>query len=483
MLTPRNVIALSIGCAVFAIVWSVISLFAAPDSDGRAADTYGTRFRGHRAVFETLKELGVPVRRSLEPPGPDRQSEATLVFWNPQRQLVRLEPAWLAGVGDWVRSGGRVVVATAPKRMSPLELAEFDPNEDQDSDEADDEPGLALSSTTILEHVGAGAVEIVAVDSPEAIARRAAEEGNAPIRPQPFAEFEPEKALRTMIEWRAADEEQVTYAIRKTGSLATLLEGVEKIEVPRGELSAIAATPKEPDGRVFVTDGEGVEHCIAARFAIGSGEVIAVAVPRLISNANLAKADNCIAAARLLVADGREVVFDEFYHGLAIRGNPMWLFSRRTYGTIVLALLLLTGLWVWRHAVFLGPPLKDAPPVRRSVGEYVEAMARFLCESREHGRFIVEQVRDGMLWSLRREHRLPPEKHTLNEVLAILSRRDPARGRQVQEAFALTEAVLESDARIELKRSTEPLQQLTDCLSRSEQRRTVMTQEASKGSE
>ena len=68
MLTPRNVISLTVSIATLSILWSVFSLLRPPDSDGMRGDSYGTHVHGHRALYDTLKELGVPVRRSIGPP-------------------------------------------------------------------------------------------------------------------------------------------------------------------------------------------------------------------------------------------------------------------------------------------------------------------------------------------------------------------------------------------------------------------------------
>ena len=124
----------------------------------------------------------------------------------------------------------------------------------------------------------------------------------------------------------------------------------------------------------------------------------------------LAKADNSVLAARLLAPKGRASSFDEFYHGLAVRGNPLYLLTRPGFAAVTLGILLGVGVWTWRQAVFLGPPLVDPEPSRRDIGEYIDAMGDFFRRGPGHRRFLVREVRDGVLQQLCQELKLPPDK-------------------------------------------------------------------------
>ena len=122
MLTSRNAISLTITLAVISLAWTCWSLMRPPDGDGMRPDSYGTRGRGQRAVLDTFGELGLPIRRSLGPPTSTKLGNARLVLWQPSSEIVRVEQKWLAGVGDWVRDGGHVLVA-----IGVDELHWFDP--------------------------------------------------------------------------------------------------------------------------------------------------------------------------------------------------------------------------------------------------------------------------------------------------------------------------------------------------------------------
>ena len=123
MLTSRNAISLTITLAVVSLLWSCWSLLQPPDGDGLRADSFGTRGRGQRAVIDTFRELGLPIRRSLGPPMPSKLENARLVLWQPSNELVRVEQNWLEDVGHWVREGGHVLVAAGVEELSLLDSA------------------------------------------------------------------------------------------------------------------------------------------------------------------------------------------------------------------------------------------------------------------------------------------------------------------------------------------------------------------------
>jgi len=110
MLSARTVVILVVLLVAVSVVGTVVSMLATPDSAGLAADSYGTRAHGYRAIFEILSTLNVTDERALKPPGAALDRSATLVLWAPQEALVADEPLYLQHVAQWVRDGGRVVL-------------------------------------------------------------------------------------------------------------------------------------------------------------------------------------------------------------------------------------------------------------------------------------------------------------------------------------------------------------------------------------
>ena len=266
--------------------------------------------------------------------------------------------------------------------------------------------------------------------------------------------------------------ERSQFAARASGVFESLIGQERKLSLPTDGVFEIQYGDHVPTGTITLTGATvpGVsddETCVAARFAVGRGEVTIVSVPALIENSMIGEADNVVVLSRLLTDDGREIVVDEFYHGLAIRGNAMWLFAQRTYGTMTLALLLVIGMVGWRESVFLGTPLPERPVSRRAIREYVEAMARFLREGRGAGPWIVAKLRDGVLWHLRREHGLPPEQHSEAQLLAAVERRNPDRAAELSSTLQAVQSLLNAGQAGQERRAIPLMRRMVECLSKN----------------
>jgi len=442
MVTPRNVIALVIALAVFSITWEVFSLLQPPDSGGMRGDSYGTRFHGHRAIYETFNELGIQTDRRLQPPVPRDLENSVLVFWKPHAQLIVSEPSWLEDIATGVRAGGHVVVGHDGSSLFPDMVAE----------KMKESAMIANPDRSALELLGVDQVTVTPDDDVPGL---------------PTSETDVAELIAGSLTGGRAKVPRLNYTIRGTGVFESATETIESIELPTGKLHVIDMGDQPVQSAMYAIDPSGTEHCIAARIPIGAGTVTVASTPWILSNAGIGQADNVLLAAMLLLEDDHAIVFDEFYHGLAVRGNPMWLFSQRTYGTVMLALLALTGVVVWRSAVFLGPPLSAVSTSRRSIREYIDAMARFMCEGRHRDQWILGEVRDGVLWNLRQEHGLPPEQHNVEELLVIMSRRDPQRADALRGSLNDVDSVIHNSDPPGRIAVIQLLQRMTACLSRN----------------
>ncbi len=419
MLTPRHVIFASIAVLTISLVWGVVSLMGEPDSGGRGSDSYGVRRDGQRGLYETLSELGLPVRRSVEPPGGKRQTDSTVVLWGPQPMLVAYEPRHLQRLAEWVKEGGRVVVA--PSQVSEMmmvteELENFD--------------------TTIWEALG---LEGVAIDELSQRDLPLAEEAAEPERRN---EGTAGQLRELMGELAAADGPRVEVEVEATGSLESFAADVRTITVPGKSLYVVASRKRRPAGQLTFRDVVGAKRTLAAAYEIGRGEIIVVGDPMLFNNYALGHSDNSVLAAHLLFDGERTAVFDEFYHGLSVRGNPFWLLTRPGYALLVAALLLCVGVVTWREAILIGPPLTSPDPSRRTMAEYVDAMSRFFNRGRRTRPFLLESVRDGALRRIAAEHGISHPKLDVDQIAAAVARRNPERAQRLRAAAADVDALL-----------------------------------------
>lgn len=445
MLNARNVIVGWIAILAISVAWSCWTMLRPPDSGGLAADSFGTRWRGHRAILDTLRELNVPTRRSLTPPTASALGHSTLVLWNPSSALVQVEATWLKSVADWVTQGGRIVVAI------------------QDSSLQSDLP-MSATNKDHLKGTVSSLTEALGLPDVHVAGETASRSDLANIGRRPFEDL---PDLARQMEERVAGSSKtiatVEHPVEATGEWTSTLSSIRQVVLPTGRVSAISGGEAQQTAALWLTDPFG-KHCVAAAFRVGRGEVVLVTLPELLSNLCIAQGDNVLLASSLLVSDDRAVVFDEFFHGLSVRGNPMWLFAQRTFGTVALCLLGLAGVWAWRQAVLLGPPLQSRPQNRRTIGEYVEAMSRFLLSPAGHRRFLAEQVRDGVLWSLRKEFQLPPESDDRERLFSAIHRRQPTRANELAQSLRQLDELISS--RREVSRTTweAALKRMTACL-------------------
>ena len=459
MLTARNFIALSIAIAVVSFVWIFVALNETPDSGGLGRDSYGTRAHGQRALLEILTELHVPVERSIAPPTAVLGREVTLVFWKPQPDLVQLEPAYVQTVAKWVDEGGRIVVA--PDGRQPTGRSLLRPG-----------PGEKKAQTTVLAELGLPQVAVKTISlqstaqTPTAEATRPPADTSSPAASNrgDRSEGTDYQHLRDVIAGAAKPVSTRPVTVRLTGACSAWEGQISSIEVPDAELQVIDVNGPAPDGTMVFEDQEGHEQTLVAVYHRGQGELVVVSCPEVAENFLISRHDNGVLAAQLLAAAGRPVVFDEFYHGLTLRGNPFWLFSQRGYAATALCFLAAMGLWIWREAAFLGPPLETPGKSRRSIAEYVEAMARFLNRGTKSQAFLLREVRQGVLHSVRDELRLPPGREQVDDLAAVLARRDPRRAKQLIETFARVDEALSGSQPVRETAAVELFKRMSNCL-------------------
>jgi hypothetical protein len=192
-----------------------------------------------------------------------------------------------------------------------------------------------------------------------------------------------------------------------------------------------------------VLEPAGQPQILAAIYPVGRGKIAVLADARLAQNALLGHDDNAVLIAHLLADSHRPVVFDEFYHGRTVRSNPLWLATRFPYNALSLSVLGVTLLVGWRAARALGPPIPKRERSRRTLAEYIEAMSRLLNRSRRPVPYLLGELRQGLLWRLRRELGLPPGDEKPEKLLQVLARRDPALAERLEQALQAIDQTLQ----------------------------------------
>ena len=417
----RSVIILAVIVAVLSIAAALFRLTRPPDHEGRGSDSYGTRAWGYRGLYELMETMHVPVVRELAPADPAALGADTWVILEPDPHHVDREEGHLARVMAWLDRGGRVVVAAPRLHDEP--------------DSWPPEPGRERPTRELMERLGLGGVTLEADVEAEDVSEE--EDGWS------FPEMRWDG--NSFVIGREPPE-LVEVRVAAGGGWGGIDRHLARLELPASgrQWLTIDDTPGTHAllaGRIDTIEDDGTTRTLAARFTLGRGEVVLLADPELIQNHALARGDNAVLAAHLVAGGGGVVVFDEFYHGLTVRGNPIWLLLKFPFGLLAGLVVALAGVLAWRGGVHIGPPLAEQGVNRRTLAEYIHAMAALFDRGRCHAA-IAREVRDGVLWTWRKRLHLAAGQETPEAILERLGRRDPERARRLADAIRDLDALL-----------------------------------------
>ncbi|MCP4784609.1 MAG: DUF4350 domain-containing protein [Fuerstiella sp.] len=440
-MSVRNAIVAATVLLVLSIMTSLLSMIREPDSGGMGNDSFGTQGHGYRGLFETLDELGIEVDREFAPPDSARLTAGTVAFLNPAATIVATEPTYLTALQRWVNKGGRIVVAlSAPNdfRLKKM-LAQ-----------------LKETPPTFLDAIDLQGVSLI--DDGAAVRRRIARRprsGNSSRDAETIA-----GDLLDALNAPLRPLQDVTVTVE--GNFKELDGVVSQLTVPADGVASLVCD-QPPDGSVTWTVGDEV-RILAARFKRGEGEIVVISDPLLLTNRLIARGDNSILAARLLAPSGKPVLFDEFYHGLGVRGQPLYLLTHLSYASAAVGILTVLGLSTWRKAVFPGPPLPDDRVRRRDIREYVDAMARFFSEGNRGRGQLVQELRNGVLRQLSIEMGLPHDTTNVDKIATVMARKEPQRAKLLRDATQSVNRATQSARRWSQSETLDAMRRMSACL-------------------
>ena len=446
MLSVRNTILGALGLGLLSVVIAVASLMSDPDSAGDAIDSFGTTQDGFRAIYELLAELHVPVERHIEPPAPTMAETAAYVLWMPHGDLIENEPAYLQRMSQWVEAGGRLVVSLPPSGRGSQSFHERSSREMQ---------------YDFWKLIGLKGVRL-----------RSFQFSNSDPNRSTDADLEDKRAMRARQIQRSIElmtgsyrYEFETVPVEAAGFFDNGEHPLRNLQVPQEYPGNLELTDKSSlVGTVDSKKPDGTSWTLAAAFSRGQGTIVVVAEPMLLMNGSLANADNSLFAFDILARNRSRVIFDEFYHGLSVRGNPLWLLTKAHYAAFVIVLLILCGLEIWRRAIVLGPPLESSPPTRRTIVEYIQAMAPVLNKAQGRRLYLLSEVRTGVLRTVGDRLGLAPASHEVESIARLLAKRSESQANEFRDAMTQLDLALENGPRTKEAEAVRVLQRISRCL-------------------
>ncbi|MBK8813939.1 MAG: DUF4350 domain-containing protein [Acidobacteria bacterium] len=351
--------------------------------------TFNGGATGSRAFFDLLNETGRKPVRWIEPPAEldNRSSPSTFVVIGSLRQ--EYSDKEIEDLLRWVSQGRRLVIID---RNPPVSLAKTTANYEItlegfekpffDTD-AYNQPEMTLGTkaakpsqpTVYTRGVNAiqpsrfaTSIEVRRIDNPE-VQEMMYGRGNAPV------DFDPTPPT---------DDEEDFSGMPTPKPLKTV----------KDKLGAPAATtpdrsnPQNEDYSVQTEDSTTTVALTApvVHFAndrknivvdvpFGSGRIVFLSDPYIVSNAGISIADNAALAVNLVGSDGT-IAFDEYHQGYGSNRNRFFEFFD---GTPVIAMFLqialLIGLVFFSQSRRFARPVPEPEPNRLSKLEYVSAMA------------------------------------------------------------------------------------------------------------
>ncbi|RMG15824.1 MAG: DUF4350 domain-containing protein [Planctomycetota bacterium] len=350
----RNV---TLAALLVGVLGVALDLFVMPPEEGNGRrTTYSTRADGYGAVFELARRLGYRVERHLGSFGslPRPPDDHALAVIDPLSTVAlarvgqaTLDAAQRRALFAWIEAGGRLLwVLPGRRALSALGVEVATGPSDDDADE-DLAASLLGAPPRVRWASVAGALR-----------------GRGPLKdlalhfPRPLP----------------SDARRLAHSLRPLGGEDRLVRSVDTAEQPLG-IAVFAGPPG--DARVLLElDGAP----LAVERAFGRGRIVVVASPYPFTNLAISPRGGAARVAQRLLhvtsEEGRrELLFDEFTHGLRPQRSLFALLWESPVRLVVYAVSLLVGVLGWRGALRLGAARPERLVPRRAKEEFVVSLA------------------------------------------------------------------------------------------------------------
>jgi hypothetical protein len=371
-------IALVLLLLVFLNAASYVSVERTSDSEYNPdRSTYNSGSTGTRALYDFLNETGRPVTRWREAPGLLLKSQVegirprTFVVVGETR--IGFDEKEAKDLLDWVRQGGRLVIIDRQPdvRLLPAsgdwhvstQLVKL-PSPDAHSDNPDE-----MTAGVSLAHAAAPTPLTVGVESvlPSRFASLIRITADAPV------------ANRAAAPSPSPTNDDDSYVDNWEDEP---LPAPPPKPLPKGSTNTTPTSTISLAPVVHLTDYRGA---LLADYPHGSGRIIILSDPFIVTNKGINQASNLRLAVNLLTSGGGLVAFDEYHQGRRVSQNELLSYFA---GTPLVAMLiqlgLVVGVVVWTSGRRFARPLPVPQVDRRSSLEFVASMAELQQRARAY---------------------------------------------------------------------------------------------------
>jgi hypothetical protein len=350
--------------------------------------TYNPGSTGTQALYSLLSETGRKVVRWQETPDALRiarknKPNVFVVIGSLKRQFTEVEAADLY---QWVSEGGRLVIIDREPSEELLRdvtnwKVHFLPANDDglyDVDPADHNQIIKdvtaakpVQPTAFISQVNAVQPSRFASSLGfERIARADQPGGSASGAPPPNRAVENKSgSSANTVKSTPPPAAGPANRTEKYTIKGTAPEEEELPDVPADRHTAVPAA-----GPVVHLEGENKAYLVDIPY--GSGKIVYLSDPYIVSNAGINLVDNSQLALNIVSSSNGIIAFDEYHHGFGTNNNRLFQYFAGTPVIAIFAqLAILAGFVFFSQSRRFGRPVPEPEPDRLSKLEYVSAMA------------------------------------------------------------------------------------------------------------
>ena len=152
-----------------------------------------------------------------------------------------------------------------------------------------------------------------------------------------------------------------------------------------GKDERISSTVESPTDSAPLIHFATADKNLVVEAPFGSGKIVFVTDPYIVSNAGIAIADNAQLGINLVATNGGIVAFDEYHQGYGIDNNRfIQFFAGTPVVSIFVQAVVLIGFIFYSQSRRFARPVPEAEPDRLSKLEYVAAMAELQSRTRAY---------------------------------------------------------------------------------------------------
>ncbi len=325
--------------------------------------TYNTGATGTRALFDLLAESGRKVTRWQESPSAllsnNKNKPSTFVIIGRTRR--EFDEKEIEQLLRWVSAGGKLVIID---REPPKELLTTTANWKVSAKNSIEETSFEIDPSNKQQMTE----KTVAAKSvqPTIFTQKV----NA-VQPSRFAssfKFERFSDVATPTPVSIIEKDEDDYNDRKPSPPKIKTEPIESASAPEEIETSVLTAP--------VVHLANKEKNLLVDVPFGSGEIVYLTDPYIVSNGGINLVDNAQLAVNIVTSRGGIIAFDEYHQGYGADENRLLAYFAGTpLVAIFLQFAVLVGVILFSNSRRFARPLPENEPNRLSKLEYVAAMA------------------------------------------------------------------------------------------------------------